>query len=119
MRDKQLLIIKNKNEKLFDILGGGIEMGEDIEQALAREAMEEAGAHLQIGTLLKAHVDWFHHRNGNFHQTLQLFYKAELIGELQAPTDPAIDWVGFVPLGEIGGQYRLPEVVERVASLCR
>lgn len=109
-----ILIIKNKLEKLFDIVGGGIEFGEDIEKALRREAREEAGVDLKLGKILDAQVGWFFHRQGSFHQTLQLFYQAEIVGDLIEPTETDIEWRGFVPIDEIGVKYRLPEFVEKV-----
>lgn len=112
-KEDQLLIIKNKREKLYDIIGGGIEFGETIEEALAREAQEEGGVVVTIGELLHANVGWFYHRNGNYYQTLQLFYAASAIEEAE-PTDPDIEWCGWVDLSQIGSDYRLPAFVEHV-----
>lgn len=115
-KDKKILIIKNKLEKLYDIVGGGIEFGEDILDALKRECMEEGGATIKLGALLKAHVDWFYHRNGKYYQTLQLFYAAELQGELEKPTESDIEWRDFVPVEQVGSKYRLPPIVEKVVK---
>jgi 8-oxo-dGTP pyrophosphatase MutT (NUDIX family) len=93
-KDAQLLLAKSRLEKFYDVLGGGIDIGETIEEALHREALEEGGAYINIGKLLFVAQDWFYHRKGNFHQTLQLYYEAEVIGELDQPTDPDIeDWL--------------------------
>jgi 8-oxo-dGTP pyrophosphatase MutT (NUDIX family) len=113
-KNDRILIIKNKLEKLYDVVGGGIEFGEDVEEALARECIEEAGIKVKVGRLLKAHVGWFSHRNGNFYQTLQLFYEAEPLGDLLPPTETDIEWRDFVPVSDIGNKYRLPPVVESV-----
>ncbi|MCB9813172.1 MAG: NUDIX domain-containing protein [Pseudomonadales bacterium] len=113
-KDSKILIIKNKLEKLYDVVGGGIEFGEDIAEALERECMEEGGAEIKMGNLLKAHVDWFYHRNGNYYQTLQLFYDAELVGDLQKPTESDVEWRDFVLVDEVGSKYRLPPIVEQV-----
>jgi 8-oxo-dGTP diphosphatase len=110
----ELLIIKNRLEKLHDIIGGGVEFGETIEEALHREALEESGARIKIGTLVDAVTGWFYHRNGNFYQTIQLFYTAELMGDLQEPTEKDIAWRGFVPLKHLGVKYKLPDAVETV-----
>jgi 8-oxo-dGTP pyrophosphatase MutT (NUDIX family) len=118
-RDGEILIIKNKREKLYDIVGGGIEFGEDINEALNRECLEEGGARIRLGSLLKAHVDWFYHRNGNYYQTLQLFYEAKLVGDLEEPTESDIEWRGFVSVDEIGRKYTLPPVVEQVIEQSR
>lgn len=110
-KDNAMLILKNKNEKLYDIPGGGIEMGESIEEALHREAMEEAGASVKIGQLIDVAQGWFKHVNGNFYQTLQLFYAAELIGELVEPTEGTTEWVGWVKMNELD-KYPLPTAVK-------
>jgi len=112
--DGEILLIKNKTEKLYDIVGGGIEMGETIEEAISRECIEEAGIRVEQGKLVASHVDWFYHEKGVFYQTLQIFYSAELLGELQEPTEQNIEWRGFVPIEEVGVKYKVPPIVERV-----
>ncbi|HYD35718.1 MAG TPA: NUDIX hydrolase [Vitreimonas sp.] len=115
VKNGQLLIIKNRKEKMFDIVGGGIEIGESIDEALTREAREEAGAHIRKGDLLDAHLDWFKHANGHYYQTLQLFYMAELEGELITATDPDIERVIFVPFTELK-LYEFPPFVTKVIN---
>lgn len=115
-RQDQVLIIKNSLEDLCDIVGGSIELGEDIGTALKRECLEEAGVQIEIGQLLDARVDWFYHRSGTFFQTLQLFYTANQLGELLELSQPEIEWRRFVPFSDIGSKYRLPPVVEQVVK---
>ncbi len=110
-KDGEIFIIKNKTEKLYDIVGGGVEIGETIDEALQRECLEEGGITIQTGKLLHAHVDWFYHKSGTFFQTCQLFYRATIQEYLDAPTDDAMEWRGFVPVSEIGKTYRLPPIV--------
>lgn len=93
VKDHQLLVIQNRLEKLSDIVGG---------------------AKIKIGELLHAHTDWFYHRSDGFHQTVQLFYKAELVGELSQPTDPDIEWAKWINFAEVGKKYHLPPVVEEI-----
>jgi 8-oxo-dGTP diphosphatase len=113
-RDDKVLIIKNLQEKLYDIVGGGIEFGETVVEALQREAMEEAGAVVKVGELLHAETDWFYHRGKKkFYQTMQLFYNAEVVGELQKPTDPDIDQVYWVSFSELEN-YPVPPTVAKV-----
>lgn len=96
IKDNKLLTVKSKLETLRDVPGGGIELGETIEEAIARECQEEAGAQVKLGSIVWVNQDWFRHRNGTFFQAVQLFYRAELVGELQTVTDsnmaPAV-WV--------------------------
>lgn len=113
--ENRVLIIKHNKEKLYDVIGGGIEFGEDIEETLHREALEEAGARIVVGKLLHSNVSWFYHWNhGSFYQTLRLFYSAKLIGKLDKPLEKEIDSVEFVPVAEIGTKYKLPYIVEEV-----
>lgn len=114
VKENQLLIAQSAKEKLSDIIGGGIEMGESIEEALLRESMEEAGAKIKLGEFLELKQNWFYSNNGAFYQTLQLFYRAELIGELSTATDPDMIWAKFVPFNEVSRQYHLPPIVEKI-----
>ncbi|MBP7774964.1 NUDIX domain-containing protein, partial [Candidatus Woesebacteria bacterium] len=40
IRDGKLLLAKSKHEKFYDVIGGGVDIGETIEEALHREAAE-------------------------------------------------------------------------------
>lgn len=116
-KDDRVLLIKNKTEKLHDVVGGGVEFGETVEDAIYREAKEEAGATVRVGKLLHTKVDWFYHRkHKQFFQTFQMFYEAELLGELAAPTEEDTEWVGFVPLAEVGTSYQVPVTVQLAIS---
>lgn len=106
-----LLLHKNQDEKLYDIPGGGVELHENLEEALKREALEEAGAVIKVGKLVHHVADYFYHSDHKqFFKTLQLFYQAELIGDLQSPTDERTEWVGLVP-PELVPEYALPKGV--------
>lgn len=119
LQEKKILLCKNRLEELYDALGGGVDLGETIEESLHREAMEEAGAQIKLGSLVHAQVDWFYHRKGTFHQTLRLFYQAELVDTLQTPTDSNMEWAGFVELQELGDRYKIPTIVSEVIAMLR
>lgn len=112
IQDDKVLLVKSKGEKVYDVPGGGIEIGESIEEAIHREVMEEAGAKVKIGQLIDTVEDWFYYKKGTYHQTIQLYYTAELDGEIGKPTDDDIHFVDFVPLVDIE-KYALPDAVER------
>jgi ADP-ribose pyrophosphatase YjhB (NUDIX family) len=122
IQNNQLLLAKNRLEQFYDVLGGGVAIGETIEETLVREALEEGGANIAIGKLQFSAMDWFYHRKGKFYQTLLFYYDAELIGEPSDPSDPNIEWTGFVPLEEVGLKFKLaapPEAVECIKNYLR
>lgn len=116
-KDDHVLLIKNTHEELYDIVGGGIELGETIPEAVAREALEEAGAVVQMGKLVHVYEDFFYHRDGKYYQTLQLFYAAILNGELVSPKDQSVTFREFVPIAEVGTNYPVPPVVNQALLL--
>ncbi len=107
IQQDKVLLAKSKHDRFYDVIGGRVEIGETIEDALHREALEEGGATIEVGTILFSALDWFYHRKGTFYQSLQLYYTATVVGDLAQPTDPEMEWVGFVPLSEVGKQYKL------------
>lgn len=115
IKDDSILILKNKNEKLYDVPGGGIDLGETIAEGLQRELMEEAGATAEIGDLIYLQEGFFKHAKGNFYQTIQLFYRAILVGDLVESTEGTTEFVDFVKLNELE-QYPLPKAVLQAIS---
>lgn len=116
VEENSLLIIKNKEEKLYDIPGGGVELGETIEIALNRECQEEAGISVSIHELIHHKSDFFYHRElDQYFQTLQLFYQAERTTELGTPTDPRTVMTEFVALDQLTN-YPLPAAVQTAVS---
>lgn len=112
LKNASALLVHHKDEKLFDIPGGGVELDEDIQQALAREGLEEAGWDLTPTRLLFTMNDWFYHMNDKkFYRTLQFYYEA--VGKKIAdPTDSRIVFADLVPLDELE-KYQLYPNVER------
>jgi ADP-ribose pyrophosphatase YjhB (NUDIX family) len=109
IRDRKILLIKNKREKLFDIPGGGLELDETPDEAVAREGKEEAGTELKIGKIADVATNYFYHREKKkYYNTVQLFYVGELIGELGTPTDLSIEKVFWVELEKLN-EFPLPE----------
>jgi 8-oxo-dGTP pyrophosphatase MutT (NUDIX family) len=121
IKDGTLLVIKNKEEKYYDIPGGGIEMGESFEEALEREGEEEAGWHLSPIKPVWTMIDWFYH-NGEkkFYRAIQMFWLAEGYALPSGPTDPRTVDVKLVPLKEVRNLPLYPNVMialEKIGSL--
>jgi 8-oxo-dGTP pyrophosphatase MutT (NUDIX family) len=99
IRDGDILLVKESDSDMYDLPGGGVDDGETFDQTLQREAREEAGVQeLKIGKIITATQDWFYHRKGVFYQTVQLIYEAEVIGELDTPSDKRMTFNEWVPL---------------------
>jgi 8-oxo-dGTP diphosphatase len=114
VREGSVLIIKNRTERLFDIPGGGVEIGETIKDALKREALEEAGAVVEPRNLVDINESYFYSRSQDkYFQSIQLFYKADLIGELGQPIEADNIENKFVNLVDLEN-YPLAEEVIRV-----
>lgn len=47
-----ILVVKDYNYDLWEIMGGRLEVGETVKQALTREAKEELGMNLNVGDLI-------------------------------------------------------------------
>lgn len=111
INEAQVLIVKNRSEKLFDIPGGGVEIGETIQEALIREAVEEAGAVIAPRELIYIHESYFYSRKTNkYFQSVQLFFRADLVGKLGTPTEEDNIENKFVDLVDLD-KYPLSEEV--------
>lgn len=117
--DEKLLLVRHIDEQFYDIPGGGIEMDETVEEAMKREAQEEAGWELTpIKPILTA-SDWFYHiEEKRFYKSFQIYFEAGGKQVLDEPTDHRIKEVLQVPLNEIG-QYELYPNLKRALEIVR
>jgi 8-oxo-dGTP diphosphatase len=54
VKDGKMLLIREKMENTWETPGGGVEAGENLEQAVRREALEETGHEVTVGRPLSA-----------------------------------------------------------------
>ena len=108
---------------IWDIVGGHIEAGETLEEALAREIKEETGWELRHVSVQIADWEWEH--DGVVRRELD--YLVEVRGDLAAPQlEPgkhdAWAWVGADNLellmdGRTDGDFRLRDIVAKALHL--
>ncbi len=104
--DTILLTWFNGAKPCWSLPGGGIEFDESIEEGVIREAKEESGYDIVLGTLLGTHsfTDVDPDRARPF-KSVRIFYSAEITGgtlgtlEVGGTTDYA-EWVSFTDLAD-------------------
>ncbi|MBW3590122.1 MAG: NUDIX domain-containing protein [Actinobacteria bacterium] len=100
--------------------GGGQMYGETIPESLMRECLEEAGCHVEVGSLrfvrdyiAKNHE--FADSSGDFHQ-VELWFECKLLGDLVQPTVPDTMQTGveWLDLNQLAGLRLYPKVLREV-----
>ncbi|NMB57400.1 NUDIX hydrolase [Candidatus Beckwithbacteria bacterium] len=83
---------------------------------MAREALEEADAKIEIGDFVGFHQDYFYHKKEKrFYQTLLLYFKAELISPLEKPKDQNVEFRDFVKLDDLD-QYPTHDYIKSLIN---
>ena len=109
IRDEKILLLRRENERgiYYVFVGGGIDPGENAEQAIVRELMEEAGISIIADKVL------FVSENDFDHNTLvlcrQIDDKEPIWQELDQQTSTNSYVFEWVPLAELESYKLLPE----------
>ncbi|MBI5927775.1 MAG: NUDIX domain-containing protein [Chloroflexi bacterium] len=76
----ELLIQDNLHSHKYDLPGGGVEVWEQVTEALIREVWEETGLEAKIQDLVHVQDNFFLTPSGKHWHTLHFFYRAEVTG---------------------------------------
>lgn len=81
IEDGKLLVVRQFKTK-FDIPGGGVDLGEDLEAAVVREVKEETGFDVEVVRLVDLRANIFsasHATNNNYH-SIMIYYECKKVG---------------------------------------
>lgn len=111
----------------YELPGGGIRLGESIEQALKREVKEETGYSVRVHELLwvrefiaAQHDDWYLHPPG--HHGVLLMYRCTLDGSAVEPHESddwqvGVEWLDDRELAEVA--VSPPPLADRLQAFLR
>lgn len=114
-RQEQVLLVQRARppfEGYYTLPGGGVELGETVEEALVREVREETGLQVRVTRFL-GYVNAIERDQGHrvrWHYVI-FYFEAELVDGIERPGDDAAA-LKWVTVGE-ARQHRLTDSVER------
>jgi 8-oxo-dGTP diphosphatase len=120
LRDDQILLIqraKDPDKGRWAIPGGGVELGESLQEAAKREVREECGLEVGIGEIANVYDLIIPDERGRirFHYVLIHFAATYQGGEPRPDSDAtAVAWVSLEHLNEYDMPERLRAVIARV-----
>jgi 8-oxo-dGTP diphosphatase len=122
IQNERVLLAKfeDQNGIHYNLPGGGVEAGESVAEAAAREAKEEAGIDVSVDGLAFIY-EYTPHQNENLFgpvHNLSLFFACSIIGSLEPSLpenpDPNQTGVEWVPLSELHLIKLYPKIQDQI-----
>jgi 8-oxo-dGTP diphosphatase len=90
--DTKVVLIRRRYEPLkgqWSLPGGGVEVGETLEEAVAREMVEETGLEVEVGPVIEVfdRINRDDHQRVRYHYVLVDYLCWPVAGELRAGSD--------------------------------
>ena len=103
LREGRILLMRMRRTGRYALPGGGIELGETVEQGLKREVREEAGIEIALGRFAHFHEDFFYYDPGDlaFHSFMFYYFCDPLTLDLAGDDevdDDEVEQPGWVAL---------------------
>ena len=123
--DGKVVLIKRKYEPLqgqWSLPGGGVEVGETLEAAVAREMLEETGLEVVVGPVIEVfdRIMRDDEHRVRYHYVLIDYLCWPIAGELRAGSDvDAAIWVEPADLPAYTLTVKATAVIERALQLAR
>jgi ADP-ribose pyrophosphatase YjhB (NUDIX family) len=98
-----LLLVHRTDNDLWALPGGGVDPGESVADAVAREVKEEAGIDVEVGDLPGVYTNPHHvmaYDDGEVRQQFSLCFRARIIGGSLATSSETSE-VEFVPVDRL------------------
>ena len=112
----RIALVKRKDNELWALPGGGMELGESIEQGAVREVKEETGLDVEVDGLVGVYTNPHHvmaYDDGEVRQQFSLCFTTKLLGgELQFD-DESTD-IAWVAEGDLASYPMHPSMRLRV-----
>ena len=112
----RIALVKRKDNELWALPGGGMELGESIEQGAVREVKEETGLDVEVDGLVGVYTNPQHvmaYDDGEVRQQFSLCFTTKLLGgELQFD-DESTD-IAWVAEGDLASHQMHPSMRLRV-----
>jgi 8-oxo-dGTP pyrophosphatase MutT (NUDIX family) len=120
---REILLLRMKATGKYHLPGGGVEIGERVEEALLREVLEETGISIDVGRMVDVEELFFYYDpSGHAYHGLHFYFLCEPISGSLLPDDRVIDdstekprWVPFDSLTPSDFQHG----GEKVLAFCR
>jgi ADP-ribose pyrophosphatase YjhB (NUDIX family) len=115
-RDGRILLIRRTDNNYWSIPGGGLEPGESVRQATAREVMEETGIACEVTGLVGIYSDPNHvavYDDGEVRQEFSICFTTRMLGGTIATSRESSE-VRFVAVDKVSGYQMHPSIQLRV-----
>ena len=125
VQDGEVLIVKRKYDPLagqWSLPGGGVELGETLEESIVREMLEETGLRIEVGPVIEVFDRITRDDKGDvqYHFVLVDYLCWPVGGELQAGSDVAdARFIDPAQLPEYKLTVKANEVIARALDLDR